>query len=67
MDELRATIKRHGTDRAKARAKVAAESEAIAALAPEAIDGGMAKTEFCKLAQITRPALDAMLKDSRRR
>lgn len=62
MDDIRASLQRHGKARAKARATVASESRAIADLATRAMEEGMTKTEFCKLAQITRPALDAMLK-----
>jgi hypothetical protein len=63
MDELRKALARHGRVRRAARAKAKTEAEAIAALAKEAVASGMTKAEVCALAQISRPALDTMLKD----
>jgi hypothetical protein len=64
MDEIRAELRRHGKARARARANAAAHSQAIAELAPKALAAGLTKVEVCKLAQITRPALDTMLRDN---
>lgn len=62
LNELRTALKRHGRSRTAARERARQESEAIASLAPRALDAGMTKVEVCELAQITRPALDAMLR-----
>lgn len=63
MDDLRRALKTHGAKRARARETAKAESQTIAGLARQALDEGIAKAEICKLAQISRPALDTMLKD----
>jgi hypothetical protein len=62
MDDIRTALKRHGRARLAARTKAKAESEANAALAKEAVRSGMTKAEVCALAQVSRPALDTMLK-----
>lgn len=62
-DKLRATLARHGSARTKAREKTKAESDAIKALIPQALEAGMSKSEIARLAQITRPALDTMLSE----
>lgn len=62
MDDLRRSLIKHGRARAAARAKALKESQAIADAAREAVAIGMTKVEICELAQISRPALDAMLK-----
>jgi hypothetical protein len=62
-DEIRAALAKHGKARTAARKKAKQESEAIAALIPQALDAGLSKSEIARLAQITRPALDTMLRD----
>jgi hypothetical protein len=62
MDELRKALAKHGKARVAARAKAKQESEQVAALAKEAVASGMTKAEVCALAQVSRPALDTMLK-----
>jgi hypothetical protein len=62
MGELRKALAKHGRARLAARAKAKQESERVAALAKEAVRSGMTKAEVCALAQISRPALDTMLK-----
>lgn len=62
-DEIRSALTKHGKARTRARAKAKTESEAIAALLPAAIGAGLSKSEIAGLAEITRPALDTMLRD----
>jgi hypothetical protein len=62
MEELRKGLIKHGRARIAARTKAKAESDAIAAFAKEAVASGMTKAEVCALAQLSRPALDTMLK-----
>ena len=59
----RTELIRHGKARAAARRKAKAESDAIAALAPKALEAGLSKSEIARLARVTRPALDTMLRD----
>lgn len=61
-EKLRASLVRHGTARTRARRKAKTESDAIRILALHAIEAGISKSEIARLAQITRPALDTMLK-----
>jgi hypothetical protein len=61
-DDIRAELARHGKARLRARDKAATESAAIKALIPRAIEQGLSKSEIARLAQITRPALDTMLR-----
>lgn len=61
MEEIAAALKRHGAARHRARAKVREESEQIAALAARGFAAGMTKSHIARLAQVSRPALDAML------
>jgi hypothetical protein len=61
-DDIRAELARHGRARTRAREKAKAESEAIKGLIPQALAAGLSKSEIARLAQITRPALDAMLR-----
>jgi hypothetical protein len=63
-DEIRQALIAHGKRRAAARRKARQESEAISALIPRALEAGMSKSEIARLAQITRPALDTMLRDA---
>lgn len=60
-DDIRAQLARHGKARTAARRKAKAESDAIKALIPQALEQGISKSEIARLAQITRPALDTML------
>lgn len=62
-DDIRAALAAHGKRRAAARRKAKQESDAIAALIPQALDAGLSKSEIARLAQITRPALDTMLRN----
>lgn len=62
MEELRKALVKHGKARVAARTRAKAESEHVAALAKEAVRSGMTKAEVCALAQVSRPALDTMLK-----
>lgn len=61
-DAIRQQLAAHGDARAKARDKAKREMAAIEQLAPKALGAGLTKIEVCRLAQITRPALDALLK-----
>lgn len=61
-DEIRDALAQHGAARKNAAAARAAETAAITALAPKAIDAGLTKLEVARLAQISRVTLDAMLK-----
>ena len=61
-EDLRAQLARHGKARTAARRKAMAESEAIRALARAAVEAGISKSEIARLAEITRPALDTMLR-----
>jgi hypothetical protein len=62
MDEIREALAAHGKRRVAARRKAKQESDAIRALIPRALDAGLSKSEIARLAQITRPALETMLK-----
>lgn len=62
MDDIRQQLKAHGTRRLAARRKARQESESIRSLIPSALDAGLSKSEIARLAQITRPALDEMLR-----
>lgn len=62
MDELRTALISHGDARLSARAAAAAEGREIAALASRALAAGMTKVEVCRLAKLTRPGLDKMLR-----
>jgi hypothetical protein len=61
-EKLRAALIRHGRARAAARRKAKTESDTIRILAQHAIDAGLSKSEIARLAQVTRPALDTMLR-----
>jgi hypothetical protein len=61
-EEIRQQLMRHGKARSAARQKAKAESDAIRSLVPRALDVGLSKSEVARLAQITRPALDTMLR-----
>lgn len=63
-DDIRTELARHGRARIRAREKAKAESDAIRTLIPQALDAGLSKSEIARLAQITRPALDTMLRGS---
>ena len=63
MDDLRTRLAEQGERRTNARADAADASEQITALARQAHADGIPKVEIARLAQISRPALDAMLKD----
>jgi len=63
-DDIRAQLARHGKARATARKKAKAESDAIKLLIPQALAEGLSKSEIARLAQITRPALDTMIRES---
>lgn len=62
MDEIREALATHGRRRVAARRKAKEESEKIRELIPQALDAGVSKSEIARLAQITRPALDTMLR-----
>lgn len=61
-DDIRAELAKHGRARTAARRKAKTESDAIKALIPQALDAGISKSEIARLAQITRPALDTMIR-----
>ena len=63
-NDIRTQLTAHGKRRAAARRKAKRESEAIRALIPQALDAGLSKSEIARLAQITRPALDEMLRSA---
>lgn len=60
-------IRKQLIDQGKARQRAKAQAEirmrTIARLAPRALEQGLTKMEVCKLAQISRPALDAILRN----
>lgn len=60
--EIRQLLATHGRRRTAARKKAKQESEAIRALIPQALEAGMSKSEIARVAQITRPALDTMMR-----
>jgi hypothetical protein len=62
-DEIRQSLITHGRRRTAARQKAKQESKAIAELAARAMEQGLSKSEIARLAQITRPALDTMLRE----
>jgi hypothetical protein len=61
--ELRQRLIQAGAERAAARRHALELSDEIAQLAREAIAAGIPKREIARLAQVSRPALDAMLED----
>jgi DNA invertase Pin-like site-specific DNA recombinase len=61
-EEIRAALAKHGRARTAARRKAKAESDAIRALIPQALAAGLSKSEIARLAGITRPALDTMIR-----
>lgn len=61
-DELRDALVRHGRARTRAREKAKAESKTIRTLARQALDAGMSKSEIARLAGLTRPGLEDILK-----
>jgi DNA-binding transcriptional regulator YhcF (GntR family) len=61
-DEIRRELIAHGKRRTAARRKAKQESDALKALIPQALDAGLSKSEIARLAEITRPALDTMLR-----
>lgn len=64
IEDIRRDLITHGKRRAAARRKAKQESEAIRQLIPKALEHGLSKSEIARLAQITRPAVDAMLRDA---
>lgn len=60
-DRIRAELERVGAERQRARAETLAATARIAELAREAFAAGILKIEIARLAQISRPTLDAML------
>jgi hypothetical protein len=58
LDQLRG----HGDRRAEARATAKREMAAIEQLAPKLVTAGVSKIAVAAAAQISRPALDTMLK-----
>jgi hypothetical protein len=63
-EEVRRQLQTAGRKRQRARAEAVRQSQAIRLLAPTALALGMSKSEIARVAQITRPALDEMLRDS---
>lgn len=63
MDDIRKALADHGKRRAAARRKAKQESDALRTLIPQALDAGLSKSEIARLAQVTRPTLDAMLRE----
>jgi hypothetical protein len=61
--DVRARLSAAGERRSTARAELRAATAEIRELVREARAEGGAKTEIAKLAQISRPALDEMLRD----
>lgn len=62
-EELRLALRKHGQARSRARAKASIESDNIRDLIPKALEAGLTKSEIARLAMITRPALDTMLRE----
>lgn len=61
-DELRDALVRHGRARTRARQKAKAESDAISVIARQALEAGISKSEIARLAGLTRPGLEEILK-----
>lgn len=62
-DDIRTALRKHGQARMRARAKASIESDNIRDLIPKALAAGLSKSETARLALITRPTLDAMLRE----
>ncbi len=58
-------LREHGRRRHEADAASRRELDAIAALLPAALAAGISKREIARLARVSRPTLDAMLKQGR--
>jgi hypothetical protein len=61
MADVREELMRVGAARRRAREQALQASARIAELAREALEAGIPKIEVARLAQVSRPALDAML------
>lgn len=62
-DDIRKQLAAHGKRRTAARKRAKEESDAIRTLIPKALAAGLSKSEIARIAGITRPALDTMLRD----
>ena len=58
-------LREHGQRRHEADAASRRELDAIAALLPAALEAGISKREIARLARVSRPTLDEMLKRHR--
>lgn len=63
MEGVKRQLKTAGRRRARAREEALRQSAVIKELAKSALAQGMTKAEISEAAQISRPALDAMLQD----
>jgi DNA-binding transcriptional regulator LsrR (DeoR family) len=61
--DLRRELEHAGIRRQMAREQARESSARIAELIPIALEAGLSKSEIARLAQISRPALDTMLRD----
>jgi hypothetical protein len=61
-DDLAAQLTTEGERREAARAEQQAATAEIRKLAPHALRAGLSKVEIARLAQVSRPTLDEMLK-----
>lgn len=58
-------LRQHGRRRHEADAASRRELDAIAALLPAALEAGISKREIARLARVSRPTLDEMLRRTR--
>lgn len=65
--DLRQQLAKVGAERVEAHERAQFASSKLAAFVGHALEQGMTKSEISRLAQISRPALDAMLKQPRER
>jgi hypothetical protein len=61
-DEIAAKLTTEGKRRERARAEAKAATAEIRKLAPRALKAGMPKRDVARLARVSRPALDELLK-----
>jgi hypothetical protein len=63
VQKLKRDLRRIGAKRQRARQQATEAGVELQSLIRKAFAAGIPKVEICRLAQISRPALDTMLKD----
>jgi hypothetical protein len=61
--QIKRALETHGRRRTKAREAAIAETAAIAALLADALAAGHSKADIARWAQMSRPAIDTLLKE----